>query len=189
MRCLACLNLSWQIICQKCQSELLRPSMRRRRIGAMDVYSFYNYGEIEKLLLSKYSFIGSAVLRILARNSLAYFAKEFKQKAAVIGIDDRLNSYGYAHTAILAHALKSSYLHPRFFKLLAQNRVRYAGKSLAFRKKNPRNFRYLGSAEDIIIVDDIVTTGTTLQEAKECCQRAGANVLFALVLADAKDHL
>ncbi len=189
MRCLACLNLSWQVICQRCQSELLRPSIRRRRIGSLDVYSFYAYSEIEKLLLSKYSFMGSALLKILANNSLAFFAKEFTIKASVIGVDDRLNSFGYAHTAILAHSLKSRYLRPKYFKLIAQNRVRYAGKSLDFRRRNPKNFRYYGKSEDIILVDDVVTTGTTLQEAKECCQRAGANVLFALVLADAKDHL
>ena len=189
MRCLVCLSFSWELICKKCQNELLRPSIRVRHLEGLDVYSFYSYSEIEELLFSKYSLIGSAIFKILAQNSLKLFAKEFKTKAAVIGIDDRLNSFGYAHTAILANSMKSSYLHPRFFKLIAQNRVRYAGKSLEFRQKNPRDFRYTGFAEDIILVDDIVTTGTTLLEAKECCQRARANVLFALVLADAKDYL
>ena len=189
MRCLVCLGFSWELICKKCQERLLRPSVRLRHLDGLDVYSFYSYGEIKELLLSKYSFIGSAIFKILAKNSLRIFANEFQAKASVIGIDDKINSFGYSHTAILAKSMTTSFLKPRFNALIAQNSVRYAGKSLEFRKKNPRNFHYTAGAEDIILVDDIVTTGTTLLEAKECCTKAGASVLFALVLADAKDYL
>ena len=38
----------------------------------------------------------------------------------------------------------------------------------------------------VILVDDIVTTGTTILEARDTLQKAGVDVLFALVLADAK---
>ena len=40
--------------------------------------------------------------------------------------------------------------------------------------------------EPVILVDDIVTTGTTILEARDTLQKAGTRVLFALVLADAK---
>jgi competence protein ComFC len=71
---------------------------------------------------------------------------------------------------------------------MAQNRVNYSGKSLQFRLEHPRDFRYSGKTSiDAILVDDIVTTGITLQEAQKVLTSAGVNVLFALVLADVEE--
>ena len=68
---------------------------------------------------------------------------------------------------------------------MAQNNINYAGKDLQFRLKNPRNFKYSGQKNiDVILVDDIVTTGSTLNEAKQTLQQYGVNVIFSLVLAD-----
>jgi len=39
---------------------------------------------------------------------------------------------------------------------------------------------------EVILVDDIVTTGLTLQEAETILNKNGIVVLFALTLADAK---
>ena len=39
----------------------------------------------------------------------------------------------------------------------------------------------------VILVDDIVTTGTTILEARDTLQKVGVDVLFALVLADARN--
>ena len=38
---------------------------------------------------------------------------------------------------------------------------------------------------EIILVDDIITTGLTLQEAKRSIEEAGGRVLMAFVLSDA----
>ncbi|EAL3832073.1 ComF family protein, partial [Campylobacter upsaliensis] len=38
-----------------------------------------------------------------------------------------------------------------------------------------------------ILVDDIVTTGSSILEAKKILEKNKISVLFALVLADAKD--
>jgi competence protein ComFC len=69
--------------------------------------------------------------------------------------------------------------------LLSQNDIKYAGKTLKYRKDNPRDFKYSGkSGISVILIDDIVTTGTTLLEAKNTLARYGVEVDFALVLAD-----
>jgi len=69
--------------------------------------------------------------------------------------------------------------------LHSTSNVKYAGKSLEFRLNNPRKFEYKGKKNiDVVLVDDIVTTGTTLKEAKQVLKRAGVNVLFSVVLAD-----
>jgi len=71
---------------------------------------------------------------------------------------------------------------------MAQNRVHYAGKDLQFRLNHPRHFTYTGKSYiDVILVDDIITTGITLQEAQKVLIQHNVNVLFALTLADVEE--
>jgi len=66
--------------------------------------------------------------------------------------------------------------------------VNYSGRSLQFRLEHPRDFVYKGKSNiDVILVDDIITTGITLQEAQKVLMSHGINVLFALTLADVEE--
>lgn len=190
MRCLLCEKLSWKLICQECIHTKLAPKISRRSLACgLEVLSFYPFNEIEYLLKSKYDSIGSKIYTILADTAFGAFAKNFEHPEIVraVGIDDRVDK-GYAHTAILARALKTKTIRPLYGKLLAANSIHYAGKRLDFRLKNPREFLYKGPVKrDIILADDLITTGTTLCEAKTAVETAGATVLFALTLADAKE--
>jgi len=56
---------------------------------------------------------------------------------------------------------------------------------LKFRLNNPRNFKYSGPKNiNIILVDDVITTATTINEAKEVLKKYNVNVAFCLVLVD-----
>jgi competence protein ComFC len=139
--------------------------------------------------LTKHKDIGYFVYNILAKRTFKEFAKNFsyKQKVYSIAIDDNPKD-GYSHTAILNKYLKSKYIKPVFSKLRAQNSVSYSGKSLDFRLNNPRDFKYDFKRDiEVILVDDIITTGTTLKEASKVLENEGIRVLFALTLADARD--
>ena len=174
------------MLCKTCRYKYLTPRIHRRRIcDDFEVLSFYDYHEIEDLLLCKHYYIGHKIYSILGQIALQSFATALNLHSAVIPIDDKIDSY-YSHTAILAQKMKTKTLKPKYNKLIAQNSVRYAGMSLEFRKANPRNFLYKGKKEDIILVDDIVTTGFTMKEAYEVCKKTGASPLFGVVLADAK---
>ncbi len=192
MRCILCENLSFSLICKKCQNSFLKPNLSKRELlDDFWVYSFYRYSEIENLLTSKHTFVGYFIYKILAKNSFLPFAKNFKIdfQTFVIPIDDVPYS-GYSHTAILARFLKGKNLFLKYHSLIALNRVKYWGKSLDFRLKNPRNFKYtFKKGIDVILVDDIVTTGSTLKEAKKTLEKYDVNVLFALTLADARNPL
>lgn len=189
MRCLLCERFSWKLICPACRAEKLSPTLSRRSLACgLEVVSFYRFDEIDFLLKSKYEPVGSKIYTLLAGESFTPFTRNFDYdgKIQAVGIDDHV-AKGYAHTAILARALKSKTIRPAYGKLRATNQVQYAGKSLDFRLKNPKNFRYTGSKQaEVILVDDLITTGTTLREAKQAVEAAGAKVLFALTLAEAK---
>ena len=178
-RCIICNSFSFEVICKRCQKEFLRPNIKFKD----NILSFYSYEEISFLIRYKYEKFGSSVFNILAKNSFKIFAKEFKQKAFIIPIDDKIDK-GFSHTAILANSMKTKYLTPLFFTLHSQNNFKYAGKSLEERLKNKRNFKYKGPKNiDVILVDDIVATGLTLKEAKETLKKYNVNVMFSMVLA------
>ena len=191
MRCLSCHKLSISTFCETCQNNLLKPSITKRRFGSLDVYSFFNYQHIEDLLLTKHTPQGYQLYRALARLSFRPFIQKFVEndprEVYVIGVDENVKS-GYSHVALLTHEMRHKQVHIEHAKLMATNGVNYSGKPLQFRLENPREFIYSGKRDiEVILVDDIVTTGTTLKEAKEMLKQSGVEVLFALTLASVRD--
>ena len=70
----------------------------------------------------------------------------------------------------------------------SNSNVKYSGKTVSFRQKHRRNYKLLKKPKfPVILVDDIITTGSSLLEAKQVLEKNKISVLFALVLADAKD--
>lgn len=187
MKCLLCENLSFSHICNSCQELFLTPSIYKRKINNIEVISFYKYSDIKTLLHTKHTDLGYYIYNILAKNSFKKFADEFNfsHKIVSIGVDDNPNDL-YSHTAILNNALKSDYITPHHSKIRATNRVSYSGKSKEFRLLNPRNFTLENfSNKEVILVDDIITTGSTLTQAIQLLQNGKKKVLFCLTLADA----
>ena len=187
MRCLLCENFSLTHICSHCQSTFLKPSLYKRQLeNGITVFSFYKYEEIKSLLHTKHTDLGFYIYKILAQNSLKLFADSlnFEQKTALLCIDDTIES-GYSHTALLAKSLKSRYIKPHYGKLRANNPISYSGKNRLFRHNNPRDFQYKHFKEkEVILVDDIVTTGSTLTQAITLLQKHDKEVLFCLTLSD-----
>jgi len=190
MRCILCHNISFYPICRSCQNDLLIPHETSRTLeNGFKVYSFYKYRDIELLLKTKHTHLGASVYRILADRSFKLFKKRFsfENMIDIVPVDDVPKS-GYSHTAILAKSMKTRYLKPCFNVLRAQNAITYSAKSLKYRQLHPRGFIYSRKRyENVILIDDIVTTGTTLIEAKKVIEKSGARLLFALTLADASD--
>lgn len=189
MRCLVCENFSFSHICKSCQELFLTPALYKRKLtSSVEVFSFYKYEDIKPFLHTKHTDLGYHIFSILAQNSFQRFAQNFSYatEVAAVGIDDNPKE-SYAHTAILAKGLSSSCIKPCYSVLVAKNDVSYSGKSKAFRKAHPRDFRYKPFAKkQVILVDDIITTGTTLQEAVEVMEQNNKEVLFCLTLASAK---
>ena len=187
MRCLSCHKISFQTFCKRCQTNLLQPSVSKRVCGTLDVYSFFKYQNIEDLLLTKHTPQGFKLYKALAQLSFKPFMKKFMKEDQrviyIVGIDENVKS-GYAHVALLTHEMKMKNVKVQHAKLMARNKINYSGQTLQFRLENPRDFEYKGKkGVEVILVDDIVTTGTTLKEAAWVLQQNGVEVLFALTLA------
>lgn len=189
MKCLICENFSFSHICPTCQKDLLSPSIYRRKLqNGIEVISFYRYDDIKDLLHTKHTDLGYYVYSLLAQNSFKRFAEEFTYERDIfsIAVDDAPRG-GYSHTALLNKSLKSKFIKPLYNRLRANNRVSYAGKSKEFRLLNPRDFRIKNLRDsNIVIVDDIVTTGSTFIQAAQSIAKNNNNVLFCLSLADAR---
>jgi len=188
MRCQLCLNLSWQPICKNCLDILLTPTLSKRVLDdGLEVYSSYKYSEISKLLHTKHTYIGAKIFLQLGKHAISPFVKAFEnQDIYILPIDDHVRS-GYSHSAILARSI-SQHIKPIYGALRAKNKIRYSGQKLSVRQKNKRDFKLTCRADiDVILIDDIVTTGNTLIEARECCKKENINVLFAITLADARE--
>jgi competence protein ComFC len=139
-------------------------------------------------LNSKYYFFGDRIFTILANISFRKFSNnfDFPNEVYVIPIDDNPKST-FSHSAILARSMKNTKVKIQYNSLIAKNHIKYAGKSLEFRKRNKRNFKYTGKTNiKVILVDDIITTGLTILEAKNVLENNHCEVLFALTLSDAK---
>lgn len=189
MKCLLWTSWSLMHICKACQAENLQPALYKRKIrGNIDVYSFYKYSEIEKLLHTKHTDLGYYTYSILARIAFTRFAENFTFDEGVVslGVDEHVK-HGYSHTAILNKALDSEYIRPRYNRLMATSKESYSGKSFQYRLLHPRRFRLKPFKEKyVILVDDIITTGMTLTQAVEALEKEGKEVLFCLALADAE---
>ncbi len=192
MRCLSCHKLSRTTFCMRCQTNLLQPSVTNRTFGSLEVYSFFNYQHIEDLLLTKHTAQGYQLYKALAQLSFRPFIKKFiendPREIYVVGVDENVKS-GYSHVALLTHELRDKYVKVEHAKLMANNSVNYSGKTLQFRLENPREFVYKGKRDiEVILVDDIVTTGLTLKEATRTLKKSGVEVLFALTLASVREE-
>jgi len=190
MRCISCHTFSKDLFCPACRDRLLRPSVTQREVGTLSVVSLFAYSAVEPFLLTKHTPLGYRVYRYFAEHFVAPvlydFARQMEESFSLIAVDENVR-HGYAHTALLSRAVSHPKIRVEHGKLLARNRVNYAGKTLQYRLEHPRNFDYTGSTEQsVVLVDDIVTTGITLQEAQLRLHQSGVDVLFALTLADAQ---
>jgi len=183
-----CESFSLTHICKYCQDAHLQPQIFKRKISSsIEVISFYKYQDIKELLHTKHTDLGYYIYKILAQMSMTKFSLEFEfdYPLVSIAIDDNIKN-GYSHTALLNRALKSKDIKPLYNKLRATNDISYSGKSREYRLMNPRDFKLnYFSEKNVIIVDDIITTGFTLDQAIQTIKLNKKEVLFCLTLADA----
>nr|WP_104695609.1 ComF family protein [Helicobacter salomonis] len=193
MRCVLCEGWvrPFGLVCARCDSRL-EPQILVREMEGIAIYGFYFYDEIEMLLKSKYYDIGSRILALLARRAGQAFKKEIRPslqlptKLQGIAIDD-MPKRAYSHSAVILRGFCQENKLPALYnQLRATKNIAYAGRSRNFRQSHPKDFIFKGTIGDYFLVDDIFTTGTTMQQALQTLAHAGVRVHFGLVLAQAR---
>ncbi len=196
MRCFSCNNFSIDVVCKSCVKDFLTPEMITKEVGNLEVISFFDYYLTVEFIKSKYTTSGYRVYKFLSQKYIAPFIQAYtkslkdKKPLYLIGVDENV-SRGYSNVAQMVHygSLKSDAI-ALHNVLKAKNKVKYAGESLEFRLNNPRNFIYSGPANiDAILIDDTITTGTTIEEASRILKEHNVNLHFALTLANAKEGM
>jgi competence protein ComFC len=186
VKCLICERFSLNHICKNCSDTLIQSETSVRKVGGIEVISFFRYSEIQNLLRTKETYLGYYILKELSKKSFREFSKIYKsdEVLSLYPVDDQVGKKGYSHTALLTKELSSKTLKPCYGSLQAQSDVKYKGKDLFFRKSNSKEFVLKRSCgENGVVVDDIVTTGSTLLQAFETLYRGGVEPKFALTLA------
>jgi len=185
VRCLTCERLSLSLLCKHCL-RMLEPSPKKRTLACgLEVISFYAYDDLAHLLGMKHAPYAHHFLKRIATHALTPFAKALPPPKLPLLPIGSYELGAFSHTAILARALRWGYC-PYYRALTPNNPVRYAGESLNFRLSNPRNFQLSipESIHEVVLLDDVLTTGTTLCEASTLLKSKNVMPLYGIVLAD-----
>ncbi len=188
MKCIICGKWSIKLVCNICDNTITLSPQKRISYDGFAVYSFFAYQSVEYLLKSKYHLIGSKIYKILAHKAYSYFKDNVKgdfSDTYAIGIDDRVERF-YSHSGVIVREFRHIFK-PIIGALIATNGIHYAGKSLEYRQHNKKGFIYSGLDNiNAILIDDIITSGLSLKEARETLESHGVIVPFALTLCDAR---
>lgn len=211
MYCAMCGKLSWHIICESCLRNLSFVDSKRVLSNGLKVFSSFALSELQTLLVSKNSVIGSRIFKRLGQYALSQFFASYPELAApnlastsdshdldsrnldslskqdIAALSIRNKSVGaYSHSAILAQCFRSYGFTPLHNALIIGNNSRFAHLNKAQRQEIGRNFSFQIHKKycGVILVDDIVTTGQTLLEASQAVIANECVPLFAWTLCD-----
>lgn len=152
--------------------------------------SLFRYNDFMKELIARYKYRGDALLATLFQNKLVQlYKKEFSQKASIVPIPlgrERLLERGFNQAELLAQMLGKP-----FPILLAQSQTsKQSKKNRRERLSVDKTTFYLASglqeklvSADIIIIDDIYTTGTTVRQAAKLLLQHGARTVSSITIA------
>ena len=210
--CVVCDTANRQL-CARCEGELRATIGRRSRVAAPLASEVWGYGPYEgavRRLIVRYKHGGAIryapLLGALLSGPLAAAFERGHGATFVVTApsrEERVRSRGYRHLDVLVrHAL-------RYLNSAAHERNRYGvllpgalrsmpgragqlGLSATARIRNaglvrvPARMQRLLHGREVVLVDDIMTTGATLNAAAQALAAAGAQVIAVAILNDTR---
>lgn len=181
-RCFRCLKQTVDFrVCASC-----RPT-----VGLNRVYTVYPYDGFAKLLVKEFKFNGK---RSAAHDIAAFMCQvtpQLPSSTIVVYVPTaaaRVRARGYDHAKLLASAYASQVGAANLPALRRINQHRQLGATRAERFVHMKdaysavNNKSIQGA-DILLVDDVITTGATLSSAARILRAAGASHVSAIVFA------
>ncbi|KGR90078.1 competence protein ComFC [Ureibacillus massiliensis 4400831 = CIP 108448 = CCUG 49529] len=174
-----------RVICKECeeQFEPIEQDSKKWLEGEEKILSIYKYNDKMKDYLHQYKFMHDVVLAKVFRNDIDRILAKQPETIVPIPIHPtKLKERSFAH---IDEILKASCI--RFEQYLEKISVEtQVGKSREERINTSRLFKLREEVQvknkRIILVDDILTTGTTLLHASRALYEAGAKSVKAITL-------
>ena len=171
-------NSFTKTICQRCEQKF-----KRYEGSTEEVVSLYEYNEEMKDYLHRYKFMNDVILAKVFREEIHRYL--YKKKEMIVPIPmhpKKLKERTFSHVDELLKQANIPYVHClEKISLEAQG-----GKSREERLKTPQIFKMKENVPinniEILLVDDIYTTGTTIRHAKELLLASGAKSVKAFTL-------
>lgn len=200
--CLGC-NQSGDFLCPNClkkiplNHQIVYP--KKSPLFGLLVASFYKQPILKEAIHKyKYDFVQSlakplACLMIKKLNGCHWFKKNYTLIIPIPLYKKRLRWRGFNQAELLASQISQSLNIPLMNNLLIRTKYNLPQvkiKNTEQRKTNIKNAFQINlenqinlKNKTIILIDDVLTTGATLEECARVLQKAGAKEIWGLVLA------
>lgn len=191
-RCETCRTIGPEAFCSRCQKQIsyLSPSAFTHAVGVYD-------GPLKKAILNlkfkKKRHLAGPLGSILSKYLLNHLDMTAVDMIVPVPLHERrLRERGFNQAELLAHELTKSFDVPTVSGLLYRTRHTHAQFDLprAERLRNVHGaFEVKGSnllkKKNVLLLDDIYTTGATVSECTRLLKAAGANQVHVLTLSRA----
>lgn len=168
-----------QTVCPRCEGRFERIEQQQEE----NIISLYYYNEAMKDFLHCFKFLHDCLLAHVFNKIIHEQLKN--EKAIIVPIPmhaENLKLRTFAHIDELLKAAEIPY-EQHLIKLSSEQQ---ALKTREQRLKTPQLFEVIDAAKvkgkSVLLVDDIYTTGTTMQHAKKALQQAGATEVRGFTL-------
>lgn len=175
-----CGNLTLNFeVCKKCRNKIL----------AQNVWWPFAYNETAKEIVSSYKFQSQrSVANFMAQEMLKPLPVQDFVVTSIPTATGRVRQRGFDHATRLGKKIATTRRVPYQKTLLRLSSSRQLGATRSIRIKQTENLFIAinhGSikGQNILIVDDVMTTGATIASASKVLKRAGAKNVHALVFA------
>jgi ComF family protein len=205
-KCQKNIPINYSFICPVCKKRIINFSKRscfcKTYINALGVVSFYENSIIRKTIhFFKYQPILSlqkplAGLMIKFLKETNFFSEIDKKNILLIPIPlhkRKRRQRGFNQSELLAKAVASHFslnFHPKILFRIKNNPPQAKINNFSDRKENSKNIFQISSpnlnlikGKWIILIDDVYTSGATMQEAAKILKKNGAKKIIGLVLA------
>jgi ComF family protein len=189
--CLAC-GREGSLLCQWCQVEHILPFENGAALPYLDhLWIRTDYGGVAKQLLHRFKFERARAAATTIADALHEVLPLLPRPTLVIPVPtatSRVRERGYDHAALLAKciAARQHLTYTRAVTRLTQTRQvgatreqRITQLAGAFHVVRPQLMRNT----EVLLVDDVLTTGATLTETAKVLRDAGTATVSALVFA------
>lgn len=197
-RCFGC-GRPDELFCSKCLSGLPASSINRVRfISAVFSASEYDNPALKSAIRAMKYRSGRKIAVILAgflagelNANMQIILKEKPQVLAIPMSDSRRRERGYNHAELLSRIIAEKLSLPYAPCALKKIRNTYPQAECQSRRERLENIRdsfgvnpdFDFQGKNILLVDDVSTTGATLNEAARVLENAGAAKIYAAVVA------